>query len=120
MRVKDSSVETKFHPIITAALFCLDDLYRGWEDELVITCGSEHTARHSFTSLHYAIPGKAADIRIWQRKQVPNSKEQLAAIKDVLDVFCVYNKIPTNWLDVVLETTHIHIEFQPKRPTHLT
>lgn len=124
MRLKDDTVQANFHPTLTSFLFWVDALYRAWQDENVITSGSEPTAKHSITSLHYAIPGQAADTRIWDqefhnRGIVPNKSYQLAAIERLAAEFCIAHNIPTNWIDVVLESDHIHIEYQPKRQDDL-
>lgn len=118
MKVKDATVECHFHPVITELLFVVDKVYNTWGDELIITSGSEHSAKHAITSLHYAIPGCAFDVRTWDatsgRGTVPDSDEQLAGIKAAIAEFCAKRSYPTNWVDIVLESTHIHIEFQPK------
>lgn len=115
MRTKDSTVETEFHPVITSFLFGVDAIYRNWGDELVITSGSEHTTKHGVNSLHYAKPACAADIRTWVRAKVPDAKAQLEAITNWAANFCKRAGYPTNWIDVILESDHIHVEFQPKR-----
>ena len=120
MRIKDTSVETEFHPILTSFLFYCDHIYRHeWLDELVITSGSEDTAKHGDTSLHYNIPCQAADIRTWDasvgRGHVPTAKLQQSRLKKAAKEFLEASFMPTNWIDIVLEKDHIHIEFQPKR-----
>ena len=115
MDVKDETVETQFHPILTAFLFRCDAVYRGWERELIITSGSEHTAKHSKNSLHYALPACAADIRSWSVGRVPSAEVQVAALEQMANQFCLGLNIPREWIEIILETTHIHIEFQPKR-----
>lgn len=115
MKVKDNSVQCKFHHILTDFLFWVDDLYRNYGDELIITSGSEDSARHSKTSLHYATPGQAADVRIWQRANVPSPDTQRSDIQHQAKLYCQGNGIPEDWIEVILETTHIHIEYQPKR-----
>lgn len=119
MRRKDRTVETEFHSMITAFLFVVDEQYRAWGDEVVVTSGSEPGTRHGFTSLHYAKPCCAVDIRTWDKFQgrgdVPASTIQMTVICNVRDVFCKKHRIPKNWIDIILEDNHIHIEFQPKR-----
>ncbi len=120
MKTKNDSVECRFHHVITSFLFKVDRLYNFWEDECVITSGSESSANHSYTSFHYADPGQAADIRIWDelangRGKVPCPREQFEAAKELRDVYCKDRNIPHNWIDIVLESDHIHIEYQPKR-----
>jgi len=122
MRTKDNTVETIFHPLLTAFLFEADTLYHYWKDEVVITSGSENNSKvkHLYSSLHYATPGQAADIRSWDKKthnrgQVPNRFKQTQALKKKAQEFCDKMNIPRNWIDVILEGYHIHIEYQPKR-----
>lgn len=124
MRRKDTSVHTEFHPTLTAFLFEVDDLYTLYGDEAVITSGSEVTARHGETSLHYATPAQAADLRSWDsgqgRARVPEPKVQVAALKELRDSFCTQYNIPAEWVEIILESDHIHIEYQPKRQYNLT
>lgn len=115
MRVKDTSVQCVFHPVLTAFLFKLDPLYQGWKAEVVITSGSEITAHHSFTSLHYATPCQAADIRSWEVGVVPPPVEQVVQIKHIAAIYCDEIGIPEGWIEIILESNHIHIEYQPKR-----
>jgi len=121
MRRKDDSVECKFHPVLTAFLFPVDEAYRGWEDELVITSGSEASLHHKVTSLHYADPACAADIRTWDeegqgRGTVPAPRAQQRCLIKLKDDFCVACGLPCSWIEIILESNHIHIEYQPKRP----
>lgn len=121
MRRKSPDVETKFHWMLNAFLWEVDDLYKKWDDELVITSGSEASKFHGYTSLHYATPCQAADIRIWDHTQdrgkVPRPSEQHAALVKLACEFCKKEKIPVDWIEIVAEFKrhHIHIEFQPKR-----
>jgi hypothetical protein len=83
------------------ALVIIDGIYRDAGYKLVVTCGMNGT--HSRGSLHYA--GAAFDIRTGN---IPQEKRQGVADeirKNLGDDF-----------DVVLETTHCHIEWQPKQP----
>lgn len=115
MRTKDSSVELKItEPQFVDYLFnVVDDYYREKGDEAIITSGSELESKHSTTSLHYA--GRAADIRIWQRANVPAPEQQLNDLILRTRVYLTNRKIPINYIDLVLESTHIHLEWQPKR-----
>lgn len=118
MKTKDTSVQTAFNPILTALLFAVDRAYRDWNSELIITSGSEHSARHGKTSLHYAIPCCAADTRTWELESngtLIDAKTQYEEIRKVRDIFCIQQAIPSSWIDIILESNHIHIEFQPKR-----
>lgn len=119
MRVKDSSVECKFHPMLTDFLFDADEIYREWGSEVTLTSGSESGTRHGFTSLHYATPGQAADIRSWAISLADGGKViaemQAEALEELAQEFCDRNEIPDDWLEVILESNHIHFEYQPKR-----
>ena len=74
----------------------LDEIYRKYGYELVIT--STYEGNHSPGSLHYA--NLAIDIRAPKKDREKLYKE----IKEVL----------SDDYDVVLERTHIHIEYDPK------
>jgi hypothetical protein len=119
MRLKDNFVQASLHPFLTAFLFAVDDLYRAWGDECVITSGSEPDAMHSITSLHYALPAAAVDVRCWDktmgRGEVPSPEDQTTAIRKAAQDYLRSVSLPVNWLDIVIEIDHIHIEFQPKR-----
>lgn len=120
MRTKDNTVETAFHSTITEFAFEVDSLYRDWDAELVITSGSESSAKHGKTSLHYATPGCAFDARSWSatthgRGKVPSANEQQGAIQKAAGTFCAKKGIPSDWIEVILESDHLHIEYQPKR-----
>ena len=123
MRIKDVSVEMEIHPTLTKFLFMLDDMYRGWGSELTITSGSEHTAKHGHTSLHYAKPGCAVDTRTWPiitpREQHIDANRQFLDTCLTRDVFCKIEGIPSSWIDIIHESNHLHIEYQPKRPANL-
>lgn len=115
MRTKDNTVEVDLHPTLTSLLFHLNELYIGWDAELVITSGSESSARHSFTSLHYARPGQAVDVRTWGTNNVPDANTQYKVLVEAKNDYCIQHDIPNNWFDIILESHHIHIEYQPKR-----
>jgi len=120
MRTKDTTVECNFHPVLTQFLFAIDsNVYRPWGAEVVITSGSEPHIRHSRTSLHYATPCQAADIRSWSvtRTYGPpvTADEQLQAVTEEAEAYCHEFGIPTDWIEVIKESDHLHIEFQPKR-----
>lgn len=123
MKRKDGSVRTNFHPMLSEFLTEADELYREWGSELTITSGGEHEARHSYTSLHYADPCQAADVRSWvidvdkfaAEPMKIDAERQHLALTECAATFCRHKGIPIDWIDVVLEQTHIHVEFQPKR-----
>ena len=76
-----------------------DAVYKELGYELTVT--SVLDGRHSLTSLHYA--GNAADLRT---RGISNPQ----AIVDMLKA-----RLGVNF-DVLLESNHIHIEYQPRRP----
>ncbi len=116
MKTKDTSVQCAFHPALTAFLMGLDQYWRDmYGEELVITSGSEPEARHGYTSLHYATPAQAADIRSWVQGKLPSATEQADEMRKVASIYCTNLKIPADWMEVILESDHIHIEYQPKR-----
>lgn len=115
MRRKDATVHTEFHPIITAFAFYIDDLYRAWGDELVVTSGSEPGTRHGYTSLHYATPCQAIDIRSRKRAKVPGPHQQKPKLEECRNDFCDLRDMPRDWIEIILESNHFHIEYQPKR-----
>jgi hypothetical protein len=115
MKTKDTSVQTTFHPILTAFLFLCDRKYEEkFNGEIIITSGNEPEVRHSRTSLHYAVPGQAADIRSWDIGEY-DAHDQFEVLKEAAQEYCNSLQMPLDWIDIVLESTHIHIEFQPKR-----
>jgi hypothetical protein len=119
MRIKDASVETKFHPMLTAFLFKLSTRFiEGYAHSIVITSGSESGARHGRTSLHYATPAQAADLRSWEFKHlgiIIDAIAQKLIIDRCADDFCEAEGIPRGWIEIILENDHFHIEYQPKR-----
>lgn len=85
--------------IAMAAVVC-DSVFREFGLDMIIT--SVVDGAHSRTSLHYS--GAAFDIR---RRNIED---------DVLERLVPSLRYAlTKDFDVVLEDTHIHIEFQPKR-----
>lgn len=101
MKTKDSSV--KIQGIRTELLFGLivaDQVYKEYGKELVIT--SLNDGNHSVTSLHYS--GCAADLRT--NYFTPNECIKVEhEIKERLGID----------YDVIFETNHIHLEYQPRK-----
>lgn len=115
---KDATVRLEIHPILTDFLVgWVDVFYRqgGQNHELIITSGSEDSAVHSRTSLHYSLPSCAVDIRSWH---IPgySAEDQYREISKMADEYCERHPLlrPGD-IDVVLEKDHIHLELQPKR-----
>lgn len=131
MRRKDDSVECLFHWHLTNFLATrVDEYYRGigreyvvvktqLAGEAVITSGSESGTHHGYTSLHYAIPGCAADVRSWdvidEHGEITDAVHQCAELNLLAHEYCDFHGLSTNTIEVILEGDHIHIEFQPKR-----
>ena len=101
MRFKDSSIGAQsLKPQIVLALMVIDGVFRQNDIELVIT--SINDARHSKTSLHY--DGAAVDIR---SRTTPDKEFLLKKCKEAL------GNSPD--FDMILESDHYHLEYQPKR-----
>lgn len=101
MRLKAGVIPTNIRPELMLALVIADRVYDDNGQDLVIT--SLNDSRHSRTSLHYA--GCAADLRTHYFTEHEKAKvfEQL---KQALGGNPDY--------DVILESDHFHIEWQPK------
>ncbi len=86
-------------PEIVLALVIVNDIYKRFGQELVVT---EITGgKHGVGSLHYV--GQAADIRTSYFAQ-----GEAKVVADEIRIALGKE------FDVVLESTHIHLEFQPK------
>lgn len=81
------------------ALIIADQVYTKYDRECVLTEGTG--GKHGFGSLHYV--GYAIDLRTRDMSE-ETAKMVTAQIKKALGA----------QYDVVLESNHIHIEFQPK------
>ena len=99
MKIKTGVKLLGLRPEMLLGLFIADGIYTNHNQELVLT---EATGgKHRKASLHYL--GLAGDIRT--RYFTVKEKELVA--KDLREA------LGENY-DVVVEKTHIHIEFQPK------
>jgi hypothetical protein len=115
LKLKSGTIEMQIHPILTDFLFGLDEEYREHDSELIITSGSEPDPIHGYTSLHYALPGCAVDIRNWDLDGW-NGMEQYDSAIEAATAYCNWHPaLKDGDIDVVLESHHIHIELQPKR-----
>lgn len=85
-------------PQIVLALMAAQKIWDEMNDPLTVT--SVNDSGHSHQSLHYA--GAAVDVRI---RGVSDPHLKAAQLRDAL----------TPDFDVVLESDHIHIEYQPRR-----
>lgn len=113
MRRKNVTVEMELHSELTNFLFLVNELYSDRNQELVITSGSESCTRHGYASLHYS--GCAVDIRTKNGRL--SIAEQALDLATLAKRYCKDRGIPANWFDTVAEKDHIHLEYQPKRPS---
>lgn len=103
MRLKTGVDISNIQPQIVFALIPADALYRDEGIECVITSGRD--GKHSLTSLHYS--GNAVDLRTRDLKVKDSFLPSL--IRDRLA-----DRLGVDY-DVILEKTHIHLEYQPRR-----
>ena len=97
MRLKDASVNPDgITGELFLALLAADEVYKAHGSEAVIT--SMNDADHMQGSKHYT--GEAADLRRWN---VWSPSKVVRELRDALG----------DDYDVILERTHIHIEFDP-------
>lgn len=86
---------------LSIALQVCDTVYKENNSSMVVT--SINDSKHSSASLHYN--GCAADLRIWDF----TSAQASAVVQEIK------NALGNNPdYDVILESDHIHIEYQPK------
>jgi len=101
MRFKAGVSVVGLQPQIALALSVAESVYEDYDTELVVT--SCNDGQHSYSSLHWS--GNAADIRT---KSLP--KELWHSVHSQLQ-----EALGRDY-DVVLESDHIHVEYQPKSP----
>jgi hypothetical protein len=100
MELKQSVKPLGIKTEIILAVFIASEVYKSFEVDFVITSISDgkHAQQHS---LHYS--GNAFDIRI---RNIPE--------KQMIDqIFLEIRRRLTKDYQVILESTHIHIEYQP-------
>jgi len=103
MRLKGDTVALQsLVPQVVLALWMANEVYNGHGIDMVLTSGSD--SRHSNTSLHYS--GQAVDLRTNNIPTEPLKGTIAREIKKKLNVD----------YDVVLESDHIHLEYQPRMP----
>ena len=100
MKLKHGVSVAGVRPEIVLAMQVAENVLRGFGAELTVTSCLE--GRHRRNSLHYA--GLAFDLRTRDLEVDPS--EVTARLREALG--------PE--FDVVLEPTHIHVEFQPEGP----
>jgi hypothetical protein len=101
MRLKSDVRLHGIRPEVVFALIVSEQVYRDYGTELVVT--SVIDGQHTPGSLHYA--GCAADLRT---RDLPEGKAPHVR-------FQIAERLGADF-DVALEATHIHLEFQPKKP----
>lgn len=99
MKIKKGVKLNGLNPIMTLALLIVKDVYASFNVELVITSATD--GKHSNASFHYI--GNALDIRTRDF----TSEQKVIAHRQIKENL-------GDEFDVILEKTHIHIEFQPK------
>jgi len=82
------------------AIICCHSIYTHHGHDCTITSLTD--GKHSHTSLHYV--GAAFDLRT---RHLPEVQKTV-----IFDEICL---ALTDEFDVILEDSHIHVEFQPKR-----
>ena len=101
MRFKDDTIGLQsLSPQLVLALIVVDQVMKECGQEALIT--SLNDARHSKTSLHYS--GNAVDLR---SRWFTYPEQVLAMCRDAL------GNNPD--IDMILESDHFHMEYQPKR-----
>ena len=101
LALKDNSVKLPTGIALMFAMTVVDQIYEAnGVETTVITSGQD--GKHSLTSLHYA--GQAFDVRTWNIPKGISPKDIVRQIKAKLNIH----------FDVVLESDHIHVEFQPR------
>ena len=102
LRLKDNTINfANLQPQILIALQVAERVFNSFGKDCIIT--SANDGKHSQRSLHYA--GAAIDLRTRHLASQEQAKDIASAIQGALN----------QDFDVVLESTHIHIEYQPKR-----
>ena len=102
MKLKHGVTITGIRPEMLIGIMVAQQIYIDHGIDFVITSALDST--HSKTSLHYA--GAAVDIRTREMSQ--------SAARLVCDSILV--ALPQDF-DCVLESNHIHLEWQPRKPT---
>ena len=101
MRLKSDNVSLQsLAPQLVLALVICNEVYNEYDAELVITSVNDST--HSNTSLHYN--GCAVDLR------TRNLKDQAEKERVAQQLVGKLNRD----FDVILESDHIHLEYQPR------
>jgi len=111
MRLKNNTVRVHdLHRKVVMVMFKIDDPLRkflGYEP----TITSAIDGKHKRSSAHNT--GRAFDLRTWT---TINSGVQIPPTRR-LQMYDLINKLVDDEFDVVTESDHIHVEYDPKVPT---
>ncbi len=101
MRLKSDNVSlSDLVPQMVVGLIMANEVYNEYDVDMVWT--SSNDSRHSLTSLHYS--GNAVDLRT-RTLRAEDRQRCRDKIKEKLNID----------FDVILESDHIHLEYQPRR-----
>jgi hypothetical protein len=100
IRLKPGVSIVGIKPEISMALPIIASVYQVFGVDTVVTAGTD--GKHRVGSLHYS--GNALDIRTRNIATAAEKHEMCAKIAEALG----------KDFDVVLESTHLHVEFDPK------
>jgi len=102
LAIKEGAKILGIRPEILLAYIIVGDVYHEAKVEADCTLTECTGEKHGKASLHYV--GLAIDVRIWSF-QTPEELEHIR--------YTIQKRLGSQY-DVVLESTHFHIEFQPK------
>lgn len=109
MKLKTGIKISDLNSAVVLAAVVADGVYRelGVSTGVTVTSGTD--GDHSERSLHYTSntpdgKGRALDLRVWD---LPTEEDRQVAVRKLRERL-------TSDFDVVLEPTHIHLEYDPK------
>ncbi len=110
MILKEGTTFADLDSAIIFAAIVIDGVYQEYGVTTGVTLTSGTDGHHSQTSLHYpnnspSGKGRAIDCRIWN---LPGGKAKAPEVGRKI------RERLTKAYDVVVETTHIHVEYDPK------
>ena len=100
IKFKKGTKVSGIRPELVLAILIAEGVYDKYDTNLVIT--SIVDGKHSYTSLHYS--GSAFDVRTRNIPKIYDKAIMAGEIRESL----------SDEYDVVVESNHIHIEYQPK------
>ena len=100
MKIKKGAMINGIHPEIVLGFTVANAVYEEYGLDCVLTSGTD--GKHGTASLHYV--GYAFDIRT---RDFDSEEDTINAAKDIQERL-------GKQFDVVVESNHMHIEFQPK------